>query len=157
MIGDILSQGRESKAHHSAKHAVADMIENGPGYLLASIESDGRWETYVMPTEYCKVVVECAYPQGIAVQNAHDFCAQYGHYPHMIIDVGLVWDGCVVGGVEIMKSHWLDERKIGKIQDAKVVIAAVTADLRVWRQDRTRLDCRYLLNRHLLHKQGVFP
>jgi len=136
----VIVPHKESMAHARTKGLVADMIANGPGYLLISHAVDERWRTYRLDVGGLDVVIECAYPDATPCPDSDAYYAEHGHYPRMIFDVGLVWHGHVIAALEVMKSHWIDEVKRQKILASPVIVAGVTARPSDWLMDNARVE-----------------
>lgn len=141
-LGEVMSGpgSRESEYHRSAKTAVAAMLRNGPGFAIVCALEGGRWSSYRMDIKGCDIVVECSYPEGKAVPDAHLYYAKHGRYPKMIFDVGLVRDGKVVGAIEIVKAHWIDAVKRGKIEAAGIPVVEVSSRTSEWMVDDVKLQ-----------------
>ena len=141
----ISSGCRESKTHLSAKERVADMVENGPGYLLVCVCEGGRWSTYRMDVKGCKPVYECAWPTGEPVTDKNQYIVKHGRLPSMIFDVGLVRDSKVVAAIELSLSHWIDFKKASKIAASKLLVLEVHAYHEQWKiNDLSRIECEKL-------------
>jgi hypothetical protein len=132
----------ESRLHRQAKDLVSDMIKRGPGYLIVSHEVGMRWESTRVDVSDMEVITECGYPIAEEVPDFHYYCAVHGFYPEMIFDVGLARAGKVLVAIEILKSHWLDDKKRKKIRKSGVVVIAADAKTNDWSVDNERIEAR---------------
>lgn len=135
----------ESRTHLTAKALVANMLRNGPGHLLVSVQEGSRWSTYRMDVRGCSIVEECAFPSGEQVEDKSHYVARHGRLPSMIFDVGLVKGGKVVAAVEVASSHWIDVKKAKKIDASDTIVIEVAAFTREWYvDDAARISCENL-------------
>ncbi len=134
---------RESRAHAEAKLLVASMTRGGS--LIVSAEIEHRYRSFYFETVAMTTVVECAYPSGEQVLDSSRYYARHGHYPEMILDVGLVYKGSIVAAVEVIRNHGLNERKRRKIANAGLLCICVKAAHWEWRIDDRRLDACEIL------------
>jgi hypothetical protein len=140
-LGEVMAgHGNESEYHRSAKESVARMLRAGPGYLIICASEGGRWSSYRMDTAGTTPVVECGFPDGKAVPDAHAYYAKHGRYPKMIFDIGLVKDGKVVAAIEVVKAHWIDAAKQAKINEAGIPVIEVSSRTSDWMVDDVKIQ-----------------
>jgi hypothetical protein len=137
--------GTESPSHNAAKFEAHGLLLKNRGSIVASTEREGGYRSWLIRIGFAVPVVECTFPQIHAGWNGDRYFAEYGCYPEMIFDVGLVWDGKVIGCVEIMKSHWLDDRKKMKLRRAGIFCVGITAYTQDWNHGVCRFDARELI------------
>ncbi len=118
---------KENYAHLSTKHDLADRLD---GLETLSIESNfsGNICAWSLDMRGLRPVVECGWPDGIAVPDAAAYYARNGRYPRRIFDVGLVNDRReVVGAFEVVYTHGLDARKTADFVDHGLFCIVVRA------------------------------
>lgn len=132
----------EGRMHYEAKQLVADMIRRGPGHLIVSREIGMRWESMRVDVSDMEVIVECGYPHAEEVVDVHYYCAVHGYYPEMIFDVGLVRNGKIMAAIEILRTHWIDAKKMAKIHRSGILVIGVDAKTNDWETDAVRIEAR---------------
>lgn len=138
----LVPDRKESWTHCGTKELVCRMIKEGPGHLLVSAEEGGRWSTYRMDTKDCEIIPECGYPSGMSVEDKNQYIVKHGGLPKMIFDVGIKRNGKVIAAIEVSKTHWLDPKKIAKIQMSDVLVVEISSVQRDWYVDYTRIDAK---------------
>lgn len=135
----------ESRMHREAKELVGSMIRNGPGYINIACDDGVRISNWRLNTSGLEPIIECSYPNAAEISDADLYFAHHGHWPEMIFDVGLVRDGKVLAAFEIMKSHWIDDKKKKKIYRAGIIVIGVPAQSNQWYVSDDRIDARLLM------------
>jgi hypothetical protein len=145
MIHDVYCNRTEGQRHSSIKHAAAKLIASCGGRFLVSAQLEHGYSTWSFNAGDCRPLVECSYP--IIMENAtfEHYKARNGLYPSMIFDIGIIENGKVIGCVEIMRHHWLDDRKKQKIQDAGIFCIGISAHDDQWNTGTAHLDARVLV------------
>lgn len=133
----------EGRAHRTAKEMVARMARGGD--LIVSFEHDDRWHSYHFDTSGFKVVEECAYPSGEHIADSGAYFREHGHYPEMILDVGLVKDGRVIAGFEVVRTHGISPAKRERILTAGILCVCVKAEHWDWYIDERRIEAFELI------------
>lgn len=127
----------ESVRHLQAKKLVFDMISGNKFHI--SHETMGRYRTLSVDLTEMRAYLECTYPIIHEEMTGREYFAEHGIYPKMIFDIGLVKDGQVVGCIEVVNSHWIDQVKRAKIIKANIFCIAVCV-----RQDGVMVDHNHL-------------
>src|SRR5882672_7504352 len=107
----------EAFPHRSTKEIIAARIAKSGASLRVMLWNDRTTTPWLLDLTDLVPVIECAYPDGIAVSDVAAYRKKKGRLPKMIFDVGLVHQptGIVVGAFEIVRSNPLSVEKMRKI------------------------------------------
>jgi hypothetical protein len=143
---------KESPEHYySKKWLYSELLKRVDQMVNVSLldEDSGSSATYSVNLLGLTPVLECAYPDGISVEDTSSYFAVHGRYPRMIFDVGLVDDNeNVVGAFEIFYTNAVSRQKIDKIITAGVFcfeMDALSVDGDGAFIDTGRIDARRLI------------
>jgi hypothetical protein len=132
----------ESRSHLLTKNHVRHMAYLNRDHFLVTLDKHCVFKTYRIDISGLSPIEECGYPMACAVPDPQDYCDRTGVWPSMIFDIGLVADGKVVIGLEVMKTSWISPEKRAKIMKTDVLVIGVGDKLDEWDIDNTKLDAR---------------